>query len=164
MTDKQPIESHKKLTESTLINFVLSHSYLMYFFAILFGMIFDVVFPTFISFKPFSFMGVWLMLLGSLLAYWAQSTSNCTKKEVENGAERDFARGPYKYSRNPTHIGLSLATLGYGVISGSLFIIIFMLIAFFLTKFIFLKKEEALLEQKYGRKYCEYKKKVHTWI
>ena len=31
-------------------------------------------------------------------------------------------------------------------------------------KLIFLKKEELILEQKYGEAYLNYKKKVSTWI
>jgi protein-S-isoprenylcysteine O-methyltransferase Ste14 len=78
--------------------------------------------------------------------------------------ERDFERGPYKYSRSPTHNGLTLMTLGLSLVINSFFTFLFMIAAALITRMIFLKEEEALLEKKYGEAYCEYKKKVHTWI
>jgi protein-S-isoprenylcysteine O-methyltransferase Ste14 len=106
-----------------------------------------------------------MILLGSMLIYWAQSTSSSTKNEMEKeGVVRDFARGPYKYSRNPTHIGLAIMTLGLGLLINSLFSVVLTVIASLITKFIFVKEEELLLEKKYGQTYCDYKKKVNTWV
>ena len=46
----------------------------------------------------------------------------------------------------------------------SFFIFVFVIIASLVTKLIFIRKEEKLLERKYGQKYLDYKKKVSTWI
>lgn len=149
-----------------MVHYVLSHSYMIYMGAIVLGMVTD-SFVKFNLFKlpHFIYIGVLCMALGTLLVYWAQKTSSCSKKKMEKeGGERDFARGPYKYSRNPTHIGLSILTLGFGFMVGSISIVIFMVVAFLVTKFIFLRKEENLLEEKYGQIYCEYKSKVNPWL
>jgi protein-S-isoprenylcysteine O-methyltransferase Ste14 len=50
--------------------------------------------------------------------------------------------------------------LGFGIMANTLFIIIFSIFSFFITKFIFLKKEENILAEKYGAPYLEYKKIV----
>lgn len=149
-----------------IVHMVLSHSYTVFLVAVIFGVILDVIFNISIFGHPsYQYAGIIMIVIGSVLAYWAQSTANCTKEELEKmGKVREFARGPYKYSRNPTHIGLTLMTLGLGFLINSVFSVILVLIASLITKFIFVKKEEILLEQKYGQDYCNYKKKVCTWI
>ncbi len=148
------------------IHVVLTYSYFMYLVAIILGLILDKVFGTTFNFKSFYVIGFVIMLIGSALVYWAQKTTSCTKKELLSGAKmkRDFERGPYKYSRNPTHIGLSLLTLGFGLLAGSLFVVVLMVVVFIIAKNVFLNQEERLLEKKYGQAYCEYKAKVRTWL
>ncbi len=105
------------------------------------------------------------MVLGTILIYWAQKTSSCLKEKIkDNNTHHTFARGPYKFSRNPTHMGLTFLTLGFGMLIGSFFVMMFTIVAFVLTKFIFLPKQEKILEEKYGQSYCEYKKKVKSWL
>lgn len=159
-------ENIKKI-RSGMVHFILSHSYMVFLVAVMLGAIFH----TFSSVNIFSapiypYIGFVLLVAGSLLIYWAQSTSNCTKKEIQEGqkSERDFERGPYKFSRSPTHNGLTIMTLGLALILNSFFTFLFILIAAIITKLIFLKEEEILLEKKYGQTYCEYKKRVKTWI
>ncbi len=107
-----------------------------------------------------------MIVLGSILIYWAQSTTDCTRKEVEKGVcpVRDFARGPYKYMRNPTHFGIAMMAFGLGLTVNSIFSIIFVVIAFLIIKIVFIKKEEIILEERYGDQYCDYKKKVCSWL
>ncbi len=150
-----------------MVHVLLSHSYIVFFLAIILGIIFHLIFFVSIFSEPmYSYMGFGMIIAGSGLIYWAQSTSSCTRKEVEKvqKTERDFERGPYKYSRNPTHNGLTLMTLGLSLVLNSFFAFVFIVIASIVTKLIFLKEEESLLEEKYGEVYCSYKKKVRTWI
>jgi len=147
------------------LHLVLSKSYLMYFFAVILGLIFYLIFNISFQGEIYLYTGFILMTLGTSLIYWAQHTSRCTKKEMLKGnQERDFERGPYKYSRSPTHFGLFLLTFGFGLLIGSLFIVIFTFIALMITKLFFLKKEEHLLEERYGKAYCDYKEKVSNWL
>lgn len=148
------------------VHYILSHSYSIYLFAVVLGVIFDTIIPI-NSFDNivYEYTGLVMIIVGSALIYWAQSTSSTTKKEMEvEGKVRDFARGPYKYSRNPTHIGLAIMTIGLGLLINSLFSVIFIVLAFVITKSIFVKKEEEILEEKYGQIYCDYKNKVRTWL
>ncbi len=168
MSEDLKIENPDNLNlRDGVVHLVLSHSYTVFLLAVILGIIFDILIPTsFFGSYLYQYIGFILIVLGSLLIYWAQKTTNCTKKEELEGGKiiRDFARGPYKYSRNPTHIGLTATALGLGLAINSVFSVIFILIAFFITKIIFIKKEEALLEKRYGEDYCNYKKKVCTWI
>lgn len=165
MGEETKKEETNILKGSAMVHFILSHSYSVFLFAVVLGVIFDTFIPINIyQSQTYQYIGFVMIVLGSLLIYWAQSTSSKTKKEMEEGASRDFARGPYKYSRNPTHIGLAVMTLGLGFLINSLFSVIFIIIAFLVTKSVFIKKEEGILEEKYGQTYCDYKKKVRTWL
>ncbi len=167
MEENLKTEKEESSIGDGIVHLVLSHSYTVFLLAVILGVIFDILIPTsYFGNYIFQYVGVTLIVLGSLLIYWAQKTTNCTKKEeLEKGIViRDFARGPYKYSRNPTHIGLTVMALGFGFTINSVFSVAFVIVAFLITKVVFIKKEEAILEKRYGEDYCNYKKKVCTWI
>jgi protein-S-isoprenylcysteine O-methyltransferase Ste14 len=164
--EDQNTKIEEKSKPEGMVHFVLSHSYSVFLFAVVLGVIIDIVIPiSAFTAVRYQYAGLGMIFLGSMLIYWAQSTTSATKKEMEEeGAVRDFARGPYKYSRNPTHIGLTVMTLGLGFLIQSLFSVVLIIIAALITKFIFVKQEEDILEEKYGQSYCDYKKKVRTWV
>lgn len=149
------------------IHYILSRSYSLYLFSIVAGVIIDtVIYPLRFSFPFYTQIGFFVMMIGSVIVYWSQRSSSRSKKEFQKNPEgkRNFARGPYKYSRNPTHIGLMITSLGFGVLAGSFFIIIFIIFAFITSLIVFLPKEEELLAKKYGQAYIDYHSKVHPWI
>jgi protein-S-isoprenylcysteine O-methyltransferase Ste14 len=148
-----------------MVHFILSHSYVIFLIAVVLGALVHVFSPIRIfSGMGYPYLGFGMIIIGSLLIYWAQSTSSNTQKEMQKGKERDFMAGPYAYSRNPTHIGLTIMTLGLACILNSLSMVVFIIIASIVAKFIFLRQEEAVLETRYGQPYRDYKKKVSTWV
>ncbi len=152
------------LKKKTIVHYILSHAYMMFFFAVIFGILFE----KFTQLPPiaeeFGSTGFLFMVLGSVIIYWAQSTSGKKTQQMPNFGIRDFALGPYKYSRNPTHIGLALLTFGFAIIMQSFLMIALLVIAYTVTKLIYIPKEEKLLEAKYGEQYLDYKKKVSSWL
>jgi len=149
-----------------MVHFILVHSYLIFLMAVILGVFFD----TFLKEKIFSHgiygnIGFLMLIISSIIIYWAQSTSaNYKKKGGGHKSGTNFEHGPYKYLRSPTHFGLFIMTLGLSLIINSLFSAIFTVVAYLITKLFFLKKEEKLLENKYGETYTKYKKKVKNWI
>ena len=138
---------------------ILAHSYLFYFISFLAGLFLDFVFPLRI-FKSSATLsiGTIFLILGTFLILWAQKSSLGLQKENVN--KERFFHGPYRYTRSPTHFGLFLLILGFGIITNSLFVVILSIVSFFITKFIFIKEEERILAEKYGAPYLEYKKSV----
>ncbi|NYB26536.1 MAG: isoprenylcysteine carboxylmethyltransferase family protein [Methanobacteriaceae archaeon] len=67
--------------------------------------------------------------------------------------------GIFAYTRNPMYFGAILLILGWFLVSAFTFILI-STILFFIVFFIVAKSEEKQLEQKYGKKYRAYKRKV----
>ena len=138
---------------------ILAHSYMFYFISFLLGLFLDFIFP-FKIFKSLGAvsLGVVLLALGTLLVVWAQRSSRSLSKE--NITKETFYRGPYRYTRSPTHFGLFLLMFGFGIVANALFIVLFSIISFVVTKFLFIKKEEKILAEKYGAPYLEYKASV----
>lgn len=142
------------------IHKVLAHSYSVYFLFFLIGVTLDLLFKFKIYISSVMVpLGLMLLVLGTILILWAQETSrNLTS---ENLSKDSFRKGPYCFTRSPTHWGLFLLILGFGIISNALFLVLSTLISFLITRFIFLEKEEAILAHKYGTPYLEYQKIVN---
>ncbi len=138
---------------------VLAYSYSVFFVFFLVGICLDLFFNYRVSdsylMKP---IGVLFLALGTFLVFWAQKTSRTLKKE--NITKDTFYRGPYKYTRGPTHWGLFLLMLGFGMTINAFFVTLLAFISFIFLKFTLLHKQEKLLEEKYGIPYQEYKKIV----
>lgn len=141
------------------VHIVLAYSYSIYLLLFLLGIFFDLVFGFKILNLPLlAPIGMALILLATGLIYWAQRTSRNLK--IENLKKESFCKGPYCLTRTPTHWGLFLLILGFGLTINALFIIIFAIVSFVFTKLTYIKKEEKMLEKKYGAPYLEYKKSV----
>jgi len=138
---------------------VLAHSYMVYFLILIIGVVLDLSFPDKIFANSIMMpTGFLMLILATLVIFWAQHTS----RNLDHGSitKESFCRGPYCYTRTPTHWGLFLLVLGFGFILNAFFVIILTIISFVVTKLFFLKKQEAILEDKYGIPYLEYKKTV----
>ena len=141
------------------VHIILAHSYSVFLSLFLVGVFLDLIFN--LKILNFTFIlpiGVAFIFLASLLILWAQKTSRNLKKE--NLTKETFFKGPYRFTRSPTHLGLFFLTLGFGLIVNGIFIVISTIISFAITKLVYLKKEETILEKKYGAPYLEYKKAV----
>jgi protein-S-isoprenylcysteine O-methyltransferase Ste14 len=158
--------SREKPHISGIIHVLLYHSYVVFLFAVVLGVIFDAIF-TFGKFQGFLYqiIGLFMIMIGTFVVFWAQKTTSYKKSEIQK--ERDtnfFIKGPYKYTRNPTNFGLSLMSLGLGFVIGSLFAIFFVVVTYLISKLIFIKKQDSILEERYGDVFNEYKKRVKNWL
>lgn len=148
-----------KTTLGDSVHSVLAHSYLSYFVAFLVGLFLHFFYPIQIYNNVLvGYIGFVFLSLATLLIFWAQTTSRDLK--IENLSKESFLHGPYCYTRMPTHLGLFLLLLGFGLVMNSLFVVLATLVYFIVGKFSFIKKQESLLLKKYGEHYLEYKKLV----
>ncbi|MEK7564535.1 MAG: methyltransferase [Patescibacteria group bacterium] len=161
MKDENSLHFH-----SNKLHKVLVHSYAVYLFLFIIGVILD----TFFDFEIFpnhlmTPVGVFLIIFGTFLIFWAQKTSHSIFGKNINNIEKEitkeiFYRGPYVYTRSPTHWGLFLLILGFGFMTNAFFVVLLTIFSFLLTHFVFLDKHEKILEEKYGDHYKAYKKLV----
>ncbi len=151
---------------SGVIHVLLYHSYVVFFLAVILGIIFDGIF-TFGKFQGQAYqnIGLLMIIIGTFIIYWAQKTTSYRKSEAQKSRDTNFfIKGPYRITRNPTNFGVTIMSLGLGFIIGSLFSIIFIIITYFISKLIFIKKQDSILEERYGQAFNEYKKRVKNWL
>ena len=72
--------------------------------------------------------------------------------------------GPYRISRNPIYIALSLAYLGIAVVADSGWMVAMLVPALAVIHFGVITREEKYLEAKFGDEYRYYKNTVRRWL
>jgi protein-S-isoprenylcysteine O-methyltransferase Ste14 len=136
------------------MQFALAKSYAIYFIFSLLGLFASTIFPLG---EPTPH-GQWVALLcfavGPIIIWWAQTTS------AAQSATPYFERGPYRYLRNPTQIGILILVGGYAAVSGSIVFLLASIIGYFISDIFFFKKYEAILHAQYGEQYKQYKSTV----
>ncbi len=143
-------------TSQSTIHPTLARSYVAYFVASIVGLCADTL-SGFGAPLPYATgITVACFALGALLIFWAQYTSRATKTVPD---ARYFFAGPYRYMRNPTHLGILLLVVGYTVVSGSIIFCAITLIGYLVSN-IFFQKYEAILDRTYGQEYQSYKARV----
>ena len=71
--------------------------------------------------------------------------------------------GPFKYTRNPMYLGMSIMLLGFGIIFGAkLTIFLLVLFVLYITLFQIIPEERAMQEK--FDDWEEYKSKVRRWL
>lgn len=141
------------------VHHVLAKSYLAHFLASLLGLFADafISVPFTVAYaEPFAiiFMG-----LGPLLIFWAQYTSWHCQQGTHGHSAQFFHHGPYRFLRNPTHLGILMLVAGYTLVSGSLIFFGTTLLGFLISNIFFAKYERFTFER-FGDEYKDYK--AHT--
>jgi protein-S-isoprenylcysteine O-methyltransferase Ste14 len=151
--------NHGRHAHGGSVHQVLAHSYFVYFVLFLVGVYLDFLFQLKIfDSSVVAPAGLIILVLATGLIFWAQNTSRSLPKE--NITKENFCRGPYCYTRTPTHWGLFLLILGFGLIANAAFIVLSTIISFIIAKISFIGEEERILAERYGAPYLEYKKLV----
>ncbi len=73
-------------------------------------------------------------------------------------------RGPYRYTRNPMYVGMTLIELGVGLAVNNLWISAFALPALVTVHFIAVRPEEQYLSEKFGDSYKAYLAQVRRYL
>ncbi len=148
------------------IHVILSRSYSIYFFAFIIGLVIDSILSSKFNIKlggeNLSAIGFILLILATFLMYWAQSVNSKTRY-LPDGS-KDFTAGPYKYSRNPTQMGLFILVLGAGFMMNSYIICVGAILALTFSTLYVIPMEEARHIRKHGDAYLSYMKKVRRLI
>jgi len=158
MSIEEKIE--KKYFFKNSVHILLAHSYIFYFIGFLAGIFLDFIF-SFDAFGQFYIMkiiGCVLIILSTILIFWAQKTSRNFKNDIVT--KETFSKGPYRFIQNPTDWGVFLLILGFGIIANAIFVVLCTLFSFFASRFFFLRKQDSILTKKYGIPFTEYKKSV----
>lgn len=164
--NQNPLNITEKPHQHGIIHIILFHTYVLFLASVILGTIFDQFYHyNFFDSLGFEYFGLAMIILGSMFVYWAQTTTKTKKVNFDKDRDMNFFyRGPYKYTRNPTNLGISAMCMGLGFVMNSLFTILFALLVYLISRFVFIRKQDSILEQRYGDVFAQYKKKVKDWL
>lgn len=106
------------------------------------------------------------IILGLLLALWVEGVFQRAKTTVKPFEKTSalVTSGPFRFSRNPMYLGMTVIFIGVTIILGN-FLCLIGAIAFVITMNVkFIKFEEAKMTKTFGAEYIEYKQNVRRWI
>ena len=134
------------------------------------GMMLDWLIP--LSLVPAADPLVWVVVKWSLLGpgiafgLWGLLTFARARTGIlpNRPATQLVANGPYRISRNPMYVGLTLAYAGFALHVNSLWPLLTLPLALWALWKLIIQKEEAYLAGAFGDVYDEYRSRVRRWL
>lgn len=87
-----------------------------------------------------------------------------TTFDVRKPASALITEGPYRFSRNPSYVALTLLYLGIGILLNNGWILILVAPVFIVMDLWVVRREERHLEATFGEEYLRYKAAVRRWL
>lgn len=112
------------------------------------------------------FCGLTLIALGFVVMLWAwwlfrkRETAICPTASATVLVES----GPFRVTRNPMYVGMTLMLLGAAWVLGTLPTLFAPVVFFVLMNTIFIPFEEQRLSTIFGQRYAEYSGRVRRWL
>jgi protein-S-isoprenylcysteine O-methyltransferase Ste14 len=72
--------------------------------------------------------------------------------------------GPYRFTRNPMYVALTVAYLGVAALAGSILALPMLLIPLVVLNFVVIPFEEQRLRELFGQTYADYCARVGRWL
>ncbi len=72
--------------------------------------------------------------------------------------------GPFRFSRNPSYLSLTVVCLGIAVVADKVWIIVALVPVLVFMNYVVIPREEQYLEGKFGEEYLRYKRSVRRWL
>jgi len=115
---------------------------------------------------PLNLAGLVLALVGLGLGAWALRTFHRSETTHDPfGAPSTLVKdGPYRFSRNPMYVGLTLVLFGAAVYFGSLVMFLAPVAFVLVSGRLVIAREEKLLAGIFGRDYQDFRRRVRRWL
>ena len=110
--------------------------------------------------------GVAMSVAGGMLAAWALATFlwERTTPLPNRPARALVTGGPYRLSRNPMYIGISVVLVGLSLVANDVWMLaVLPPVWLLLTRFV-IRPEEAYLERKFGEEYRAFLARTRRWL
>ncbi len=111
-------------------------------------------------------IGIPFVVLGAWLTLWTDGLfkkHETTVKPFED-ASRLITEGPFRISRHPMYLGMTLILLGTAVLLGSVLSVLPAVAFAVWMQVRFIPAEEASMERIFGEAYREYAQKTRPWV
>ncbi|MFW9967590.1 MAG: methyltransferase family protein [Candidatus Thorarchaeota archaeon] len=154
---------------ATIFSYILIAPF--YIFGISTQILVDVfTFPADMIPQPYNLIGILFIPVGMLLVIWANfallyiGKISLRDREPMQKPSNLVLVGPYRFSRNPLYLGALLMLFGLVIIWSSVVTAFLTILVYIIFRFVFIKKEEVILEEEFGDEYRDFKKRVRRWI
>ncbi|MHA2379129.1 MAG: methyltransferase family protein [Candidatus Thorarchaeota archaeon] len=154
---------------ATILSLILVSPF--YFFDIDRQILVDIfTFPADIVPHPYNLVGILPIPIGGLLVAWANySLLHIGKIGLRNREPMQRPSslvlvGPYRYTRNPIYFGCLLMLFGLVIVWSSAATALLLVLVYIVFRYIFIKREEIILEEEFGNEYRDFKKRVRRWF
>jgi protein-S-isoprenylcysteine O-methyltransferase Ste14 len=72
--------------------------------------------------------------------------------------------GPYRLTRNPAYLGMTLVYIGIALLADALWVLVPLPVVLLIIDRMVIAREERYLERKFGQEYLDYKGRARRWI
>ncbi|MCK5264996.1 MAG: isoprenylcysteine carboxylmethyltransferase family protein [Candidatus Thorarchaeota archaeon] len=157
------------LIMATVLSLILISPF--YFFDISEQIVVDIfTFPVDLIPQPYNLVGILMIPIGMLLLIWANYTLlhigkiGLRNREPMQRPSSLVLVGPYKFTRNPIYLGALLMLLGLVIVWSSVVTAFLTILVYIIFRYLFIKREELILEEEFGDQYRDFKSRVRRWI
>ncbi len=107
-----------------------------------------------------------IFTLALLIAVWVVRTLSQAGEDIriKKPTNALVSSGPFRFSRNPMYVGLTLLYLSISLILNTAWPLVFLPGALLLMQFGVIKREETYLEGLFGQDYRQYRARVRRWL
>lgn len=140
---------------------------LVYGFSIAFGLLLERLWPGIDlawSWRITLALPIFFASLGLIVWTLAYFHSFDTPFDVRKNATSLITTGPFRLSRNPGYVALTLLYLAIGILSSSLWILGLLIPSLAVVDFVIIRREEMSLGITFGAQYRDYISKVQRWL
>ena len=104
------------------------------------------------------------MGLAVLVSGFRQMNQAHTNINPTRPATTIVTEGPFRFTRNPLYLGMTLLYIGITFLVNSFWLILILPVVLGLMNFGVIAREERYLEHKFGSQYLAYKQRVRRWV
>jgi len=115
---------------------------------------------------PYNLLGIVLILAGLGIGFMGVRQFRKSRTNIRPFRQPDVfvSDGPYRYTRNPMYLGVSLMLLGAWALMGALTAVVGVLIFMVAADRWYIPVEERMLREKFGPAFDAYCSKTRRWI
>jgi protein-S-isoprenylcysteine O-methyltransferase Ste14 len=115
---------------------------------------------------PVTYAGVLLIAVGLGLGFAALTRFRRAGTGIVPGSESTalVRSGPFRFTRNPMYLGMTLILAGLAIVLGSLSPLFIPFLFLVLMDRLFVQKEERWMEEAFGEEYVAYTRRTRRWL
>jgi protein-S-isoprenylcysteine O-methyltransferase Ste14 len=116
--------------------------------------------------RPLEIAGWVLTALGAFVAHWGVFTFWRARTTMLpfKPASNLVRHGPYRFTRNPMYVGLTIMYVGIALLMNAGWPLVLLPLVVVCIYWFVIREEEKYLAGLFGEEYLEYKRRVRRWI